>query len=597
LKNFFAIVTISILLSACTTLGPQFIAPLEKTPDVVIDGKQSDLASQGDAASVALLVEDSLPMVELTSDLLFKLLKAEIAYQRGQWQSAFITILALAQQTRDPRLARRATELALNSKQNGEALAAIRLWRELAPNSEEARQYYLGFVLLGENIEEAQPLFAQRLNNAKPQSRGLLIYQIQRLLARAKDKAAAFSMLEVLLAPYLLYPEAHIALAQSALANKDFVRGRKEASIALALKPDSELAARSMMQSTPDKGEAAKFLAAFLLANPNANDVRTAYALLLFDQKQYEKARDEFQVLLKAQPQDLTALFALGVLSMQTGELKNAEDYLTAYLKVLASKPEEERDPTQAIMALAQLAEDRKDLDAALKWLAQIETGDALTGAQIKRAQIFAKRKDLATARKMLAEVKAEGERERVQVIVAEAQILRDATQLAEALQVLQAGLERFPDNTDLLYDSAMVAEKLDRLELMEVRLRKIIEIAPTNQHAYNALGYSLADRGLRLTEAYALVERALALAPEDPFILDSMGWVHFRMGQLKEAEDFLRRAYSRRSDSEIAIHLGEVLWAKGQKEDARNLWRDVAAKDPENDTLKSTLTRLNVQH
>jgi Flp pilus assembly protein TadD len=166
---------------------------------------------------------------------------------------------------------------------------------------------------------------------------------------------------------------------------------------------------------------------------------------------------------------------------------------------------------------------------------------------------------------------------------------------LKEALDVLNAGIKRFPNNTDLLYDYAMLAEKSNQLEVMETALRKIMQLAPDNQHSYNALGYSLAERNIRLDEAFTLVEKALKLAPNDPFIMDSMAWVQFRMGKLKEAEALLRRAYELRPDAEIAVHLGEVLWVKGQKEDAQKLWRDAQTKDPQNDTLKSTLARFKL--
>jgi len=208
---------------------------------------------------------------------------------------------------------------------------------------------------------------------------------------------------------------------------------------------------------------------------------------------------------------------------------------------------------------------------------------------------VIAKRGDMAGARKLLRELSVSGDREEAQLVIAEGQLLRDANQLQEAMNVFKAGIARFPANTDLLYDYAMVAEKSGQWDVMESALRKIMELAPNNQHAYNALGYSLAERNIRLQEALTLVDKALKLAPDDPFIMDSMGWVQFRLGNLKEAESLLRRAYELRPDVEIAAHLGEVLWVKGQKEDAQRLWRDAQTKDPQNDTLKSTLARLNV--
>jgi predicted Zn-dependent protease len=533
----------------------------------------------------------------LTEKIMFEYLSAEIAEQRGIAGAAYLTMLTIAQQTRDPRLARRAAEIALNAKRPDEALAAIRLWRETAPHSEEATQYYLGMVMVSDNLAEAQPILQQRLQEASPQARGAVILQIHRLMVRAPDKTAAFSMLEQLLAPYQSVPEAHLALAQAAFAQGNKVRARDEARTALTTDQHSELAALTLAQVTSDRDAAAKSLTDFLAAHPKSRDVRLAYARMLVEQKRYPEAQREFKTLLKDRPQDLTLLYALGLLSTQSNDLRAAEDYLVTYLEVLATRPEEERDPNQALLLLAQIAEERNDTQAALKWLDKIEseTPQWYLSAQIKRAQLISKNGNVAGARKLLRGLRTDSEEDAIQLVIAEGQILRSANQLQEAITVMEGGLKRFPQSTDLLYDHAMLAEKLNNLDGMEASLRKIMKLAPNNQHAYNALGYSLAERNVRLPEAYALVEKALELAPEDPFIMDSMGWVHFRLGRIQEAENLLRRAYALRPDPEIAAHLGEVLWAKGQQEDAKKLWRDANIKDPKNDTLKSTLGRLQV--
>jgi len=244
---------------------------------------------------------------------------------------------------------------------------------------------------------------------------------------------------------------------------------------------------------------------------------------------------------------------------------------------------------------LAKIAEEQQDMDSALKWLSLVEPGDGYSSAQIKRAQVMAKRGDLVAARALLSELKPETEREQVQIIVAHAQLLQEAHHSAEAMLVYAQGVARFPNNTDLLYEYALMAEKNNDLAFMETTLRKVMALAPDNQHAYNALGYSLAERNIRLPEALDLITKALQFAPEDAFILDSLGWVQFRMGKLIEAEETLRRAYRLRADPEIAVHLGEVLWIQGKKEDAQKLWRDANIKDPKNDTLKNTLIRLRV--
>ncbi|WP_199724721.1 tetratricopeptide repeat protein [Noviherbaspirillum saxi] len=601
MKNTLLIVTLPLVLSACAAVGPQPMpqsgsgAPATVTADNKTAGNPGAIARRPVSASADQKEEDALPSVALTEELLYKLLTSEIALQRGDWQSAYVTTLSAAQQTRDPRLAKRAAEIALSAKQADEALSAVRLWRSLAPNSEEAAQYYLSFVILSDNLAEAKPILEQRMQEARPQTRGLLAFQMQRLLARAKDKAAAFTLLEQVLAPYLDMTESHLALAQGAFAAGDNERARREAQLALKAKPDSEIAVLALAQVTPDKAEANRIIADFIAKNPKAREVRLAYARTLVEDKKYTAARAQFEALLKEQPQDLTALYALGVLEVQANELPAAEKHLTTYLNVLAANPDEERDPSQALLLLAQIAEERKDGEAVLKWLSQIEPGENYLNAQVKRAQVIAKRGDLIGARKVLHETPVNGEREQSQMVLAEAQLLRDANRLPDALDVLKTGLKKFPDNTDLLYDYAMIAEKSSQWEVMETALRKIMQLAPSNHHAYNALGYSLAERNIRLDEAYVLIEKALKLAPDDPFIMDSMGWIQFRLGKLKDAEASLRRAYELRPDVEIAAHLGEVLWVKGQKDDAQKLWRDAQTKDPQNDTLKSTLARLNV--
>lgn len=607
MKNAPAIVTLSLLMSACASVSTTEVQPPMAQSEAAQTIKPYAGSSRQHIATAAQLrkmlqaagqseSDAALPPIDLSPDIMYKLLSAEVASQRGQWKYAYMTELGLAQQTRDPRLAQRAMEIALSARRHDEALSAIRLWRALAPDSEQATQYFLSFLMLSDNLSEAGPIFEQRLQDIPATSRTMLMFQIQRLLARAKNRQAGFALLEQITQPYLATPETHLVLAQGALAAGNADRARQEALTAQAAKPDSELAVLTMALVTQDKDEAARVLASYLAKYPKAHEARMALARLLVEQKQYAEARSQFEALLKDDPKDLTTLYALGVLSAQTRDNAAAEKYLGKYLSLLASQPDEERDPSRALLLMAELAEERNDIDASLKWLSQIDPGEAWLGAQIRRAQLLAKRGDLPTARKTLTALQPQTEAEQVQVIMAEGQILRDAGRLNEAIAVLDEGIKRHPDNTDLLYDQAMLAEKANQLALMEKNLRKVIVLAPKSQHAYNALGYSLADRNLRLPEALVLITKAHQLAPADPFIMDSLGWVNFRMGHLKEAEELLRRAFDLQPDAEIAVHLGEVLWVKGQKEDAQKFWRDARAKDPQNDTLKNTLMRLQVK-
>ncbi|MBI3284878.1 MAG: tetratricopeptide repeat protein [Burkholderiales bacterium] len=596
-----ALLACAVILTGCASLTQQSAPAAD-------DGRHASDAAQAvraagkalDASPVAPAPgEDKLPEVKLSDELLYKILTAEIAYQRGNWQAAYITLLSAAQQTRDPRLAKRAAEMALAAKQAGEALAATRLWRELAPNSNEATQYYLGFMVMSNNLAEIQHIYAEKLAHADARQYGVLMLQAQRLLARARDKNAAFDTLEEILSPYKNSPDAHLALAQGAYSKGDSKRSIAEAQAVLAARPDSQLAILTIAQASRQP-DAAKSLADFLQKNPAARDVRLAYASILIDLKQLDKAGQEFETLLRDKPDDIGAMYTLGVLAMEKHLPQQAERYFTLYLKTLEAKPGEDHDPTSTLINLSRLAIERKDYPAAQAWLSRVDSYDGRNPAwfnvQMRRANLLAREGKLDEARAFLKGVKTSSENEQVQVAQTEAQLLRDGGQAQEAGKVLQAALQSQPDNPDLLYDYAMLAESQQNIAEMEQALRRVIELAPNSQHAYNALGYSLADRNIRLEEALTLIEKALQLAPEDPFILDSLGWVKFRLSKLEEAEQALRQAYQMRQDAEIAVHLGEVLWARGQKDNARKFWREALAKDPENPMLKSTLQRLKVQ-
>ena len=594
-----AYLTCAALLSACTSMGGN--APLSAVDTShANDAAQAALAADKDlngSAPPVIENKEKLPDVALTDELFYKILTAEIAYQRGNWQAAYVTLLTTAQQTRDPRLARRAAEIALSVKQAGEALGAIRLWRELAPDSNEATQYYLGFMVMNNNLSEIQSVFSEKLAAADTKQYGVIMLQAQRLLARARDKNAAFDVLEELLSPYKAIPEAHLALAQGAYTKGDNQRAITEANVMLAAHPDSQLAILTIAQGST-QADAAQALAGFISKNPGARDIRLAYASILIDLKQFDQAQEQFQLILRDNPNDVNSMYTLGVLALSKNQLQQAEDYFLRYLKTLDEKSED-RDATSTYVNLAGIAIERKDYKAAQEWLAKVESYDGRNptwfNVQLRRAGLLAKENNVDDALNLLHQLKPPAEIEQLQVIQTEAQILRDANLADHAEKVLKDGLTAHPDSPDLLYDYAMLLESQDRVLQMETMLRRVIELAPNSQHAYNALGYSFADRNIRLDEALTLIEKANQLAPDDPFILDSLGWVKFRLEKYDEAESLLQRAYELRPDADIAVHLGEVLWRAGSKDKALKLWRDARVKDPENTSLKSTLGRLNV--
>lgn len=541
---------------------------------------------------------ESLPNIAVTEQLIQKYLSAELSFQRGEKFAAYSTMMSLARSLRDPRLARRALEFAVSGSISGEALKAARLWREIAPQSEEATQALVGLSISSGRVDEAKAVMAQQLAASSPEALPNTMALLQRQLARVQDRNRAYALLRELLEPYGDVLDARLTLAQAAMVAGDRATALNEARAALAKHPNSDLAALVLAQIIEDRAESVQSLVTFLQKNPKSREVRLAYARTLIEQNKVADAKAQFAQLLTHYPDDRTTLYALGLMAAQAGDMREAEGYLSKYIQTLADQPDRERDSTQALLVLAQIAEDKNDTAAALKWLEKIEPDNqgSYISATLRRAMLLAKSKDPEAARALLQQAEVRNDDDRAKLIVGEAQLLRDAGQLDEALRMVADALELNKNNIDLLYEHAMLAERAKQFDLMERELRQLIQVAPDNQHAYNALGYSLADRNVRLQEALDLISKANQLAPNDPYILDSLGWAEFRLGRLEQALKTLQRAYEIKADAEIAAHLGEVMWAMGRRDEAKKLWRSANDKDPKNETLRATLQRLQIK-
>jgi tetratricopeptide (TPR) repeat protein len=541
---------------------------------------------------------ESLPNIAVSEQLIQKYLSAELSFQRGDKFAAYSTMMSLARSLRDPRLARRALEFAIAGSLGGEAVKAARLWREIAPQSEEATQAVVGLLISSGRIDEVKTVLAQQLAASSPEALPNTIALLQRQLARIQDRSRAYGLLRELLEPYGDVLDARLTLAQAAMVAGDRATALTEARAALAKHPSSDLVALVLAQIIEDRAESVQSLVAFLQKNPKSREVRLAYARTLIEQNKVAEAKAQFALLLTHHPDDRTTLYALGLMAAQAGEMREAESYLSKYIQTLGDQPDRERDSTQALLVLAQIAEDKNDTAAALKWLEKIEPDNqgSYISATLRRAMLLAKAKDPEAARALLQQAEVRNDDDRAKLTVGEAQLLRDAGRLDDALRMVADALELNKNNIDLLYEHAMLAERAKQFDLMERELRKLIKVAPDNQHAYNALGYSFADRNLRLQEAFDLISKANQIAPNDPYILDSLGWVEFRLGRLEQALKTLQRAYEIKADAEIAAHLGEVMWKMGQQDEAKKLWRSANDKDPKNETLRATLQRLQIK-
>ncbi len=573
------------LATACSQPGvrasrPEVTASRAQQPAEAEAGPVADAAAEPAVKSPA-----ALPRQPLTPDILFKFLVAEVAAQRGEIGVAESTYLDLARQTRDPRIARRATEVSMFAHDQAGALEAARLWAAAEPDSDRARQTLVALLLNEGKADEAEPILRTLLK--QDPANGFM--HLTAVMGKMRGSPAGLALVERLAADYPSLPEARFAVAQAAAG-----AGRAEMAIAElqqadTLRPGWELAAllRAQILDQASHADALAFMRAFLAAHADAREMRLAYARALVSANHLDEARAEFTRLTTDFPRNAEVSFAAGLLSLQMGDADAARDLLT---RTLEYHP---RDPAAVHYYLGQTAEQMKQPDVAAAQYAQVQAGNYLVPARARQAALLAQAGKLGEARALLKATHGENEAQNVRLIQAQAELLRDGKQYPAVFAVLSDGLRRHPDSADLLYDHAMAAEKLGKLDVLEADLRRVIVLRPNDAQAYNALGYTLADRTKRLSEAIALLDKALALAPDDPFILDSVGWAQYRAGNLARAQDYLGRAYKLRADPEIAAHLGEVMWARGQRDEAGKLWQNSLQTHPQNEVLLETLRRF----
>ena len=528
----------------------------------------------------------------LTGQVVFQLLLGEVALQRGQLELAVSAYRDLALRTRDPAVIKRAVELAGAARQYGIALELVRLWNELEPESREARQSLAGLLVMAGRIDELDGPVGEMLA-ADPDNLADNFLALNRMLARHQDKQAVLAFVERMAQPYPTLPEAYYAIALAAFNAGQLERARFETHRARGLKPDWEapvLLEAQIVLKEPGEGrteEAVRLLAGHLERRPGAVEVRLHLARVLIGARQYAQARQQFEQLLRQAPDNPDVIYPVAMLALQEQDLETARTQLSRLLELPFP------DQGAVRFFLGQVEEAAGNPGAALEQYRQVAGGGQYLAARSRAAQLLVQMGRREEALALLRQSEVRAPRERAQLVQLEAQLLREAGQYAAAHATLTAALKLQPEQPDLLYDTALAAEKLGKLQEMESLLRKLIKLQPENAHAYNALGYTLADRNLRLREARELIEKATRLAPEDPFIMDSLGWVQYRQGRLEEARATLEKAYAIKADPEIAAHLGEVLWRLGLRSEALALWQKALEQAPGNETLQATLKKF----
>jgi tetratricopeptide (TPR) repeat protein len=521
------------------------------------------------------------------AEFVYKFLLAEIAAQRGDLTSAGHLYYDLAKLTKNIPLAQRATNIAGYARNGRLALDSAELWRQLDNDSLEAKQILAELFISSGNLAKARPIIEKLLEQEKTRADGFLY--LNNLLNKVENKKNA---LRFILAISKLYPElaeAHFSIAHAAYFAGNFKLAEKELDIAESIKPNWETAAlfRGYMLAKEWPEKALEFYQSFLNVNPDSNEVRLEYAKILANLKMYSKAKSEFLSLVDGSLASPEISLTVALLSLELNDNILAEKFLNQALE----RGYSDRDKIQIYLAKIYL--DRNEPDMAITFLDKVSSGQLFVEAKILTAEIIAENRSVDDGIAFLAQFKNLNSNEKLQFLKAKTSLLYNNNRQQDAFDLMKSEDSNFNNSAEFKFDYAMLAEKMGNLLLMEQLLKEAIKLKPDYAYAYNALGYSYADRNIKLADAKKYIEIALSISPNNHYIMDSMGWLHFRMGNIEIALQFIEKAYKIQKDPEIAAHLGEILWKMGKLKQAKKVWEESMKTYPSNTVLLETFERL----
>ena len=557
-------------------------------------------------AAAAPLAPKTPERSALDAQLMYQLLISELSFQNTDYGSAYGLMLHAARESGDAQLYERAIEMALTARDANAAMGAAKAWQQAQPQSPDPDRHLLQLAIGLNRLPDSLAVLQRMLARVPAAEKSAAITGLTRFYTRATEKTAAADLVEKVLAPELANRATGPA-AWAAIGNLRLLANNKAAALAAArkgaaLNPASDDVAMLAITLLDPPAEGMAELLQTYFAGPATLQVRMGYVRKLIDLQRYDQALEQVQRLTRDKPDFPDAWLVQGSIEFQNQALESAARSLWAYVALVApavAAPLNEelaltpRGLVQAYLLLSQIAEKQRDFAQAQSFLERIRSPQDAARVQLRRAMITALAGSLDDALALLDKLPDSDPDEARIKLNAQLQLLREHQREQQAYDLLAQERKRNPQDVDLMYEQALSAEKLGNLGEMESLLRAVIQLQPDYHAAYNALGYSLAERNVRLPEARALVAKALEFAPNDPFILDSLAWVEFRSGNHAQALRILQEAYLARPDAEIAAHLGEVLWAMNQREEASAAWRKGLDLNASNETLKSTILRL----
>ena len=566
---------LSLLLISCAASGDRSRAPAVK--------------DAGSAPGPVVANETAtLPVQELTDDMMYDILLAEIAGQRGELDASVTHYLRAATEANDPRVAERAVQIASFAKRYDLALRAARRWVALDPDNVDARKTLTVLALETGDMEAVITQVDYLLSTTDSPEEGY--HMATAILARDSDPQSALATMQQLVTRHPESPYAWMALSRIAVVAEELDQALEAVDKALVLEenlPAAVILKAQILVRLERNAEATRLLAQTISVHPKDTNLHFAYGRMLLDAEDLEGARKQFAQVVKLEPENADGLYSLALLELETKRFRAGEKHLKQLIEL-------DQRVENAYYYLGYAALEQGNDDAALEWYSKVESGDYWSQAQLRSAEILVRRGDIEAMQNQMRMLRQKNPQQALEFYLLEGQVLSDAGHHAAAVNVYDTALAASPDNEDLLYARALAAEKLGQLEAAEADMRRILANDPENVRTLNALGYTLADRTDRYQEALSYISRAYAQKPDDPAIIDSMGWVHFRLGKLDEARQYLQQAWDMTRDSEIGAHLGEVLWTQGEHAAARAIWNTSRESSPDNPVLLETIKRLD---
>ncbi len=574
--KFMLIVVFAILVTGCAT-----------TPT----GSGGDQAEEQISQPVSIRAPANDDRYDELSALMHEVLTGELAGKLGDLETSKQAYSRASELSDDPMLIERAMRIAIFAKDWPLALRIAHRWSEVLDENIEAQQV-LGVLYLRQGDVDSSAKYFGKVMDAAGDSPSQGYSIVAATLARVEDVETSLELMDRLVAKNFSNPYGHLSYANLAMRAKKYQLVVDQSELALGFKPDLSEARvlRARALSLIGDNEAAfQEMQTLVNDDPENFDLRLGYARMLLQAEQYLKAGKQFEILLEQRPGDPDITYMLGLTYVQAEKYALSRQYFQALI-------DDNRRLDESHYYLARVSEALGESEDAVLHYKEVAYGDLYLEAAIRLADLYAKANGLDKARKYLNEVrgKVDQPEDVIRLFLAEGHLLHEEKQYEQAYELYSQGLLEFPKHPDLLYARALTAEYIDRVDLLESDLLIILQSDPDHANALNALGYTLADRGLRINEAEKYVERAYQLKPNDPAVMDSMGWIQFRKGNYAEAENFLRKALNLMDDAEIIGHLGELLWAQGNYEEARNLLREAMDRHPGDSYIQKLIKQFS---